>query len=140
MTKKRRTEAFEKVNSFNIKNPIQNATGDGIFQMTSTSLDKYKSNLYTLIFTGVGERVMLPEYGTRLKYMLFENITEDVLEALKREIIEKANFWVPEISILDVEYPDIENDIENNRINIKISFSLKVDSDIQDFIEVEVGV
>jgi len=140
MAKKRRTEAFNKVNNFNIKNPIQNADGDGIFQMTKTSIDKYKSNLYTLIFTGVGERVMVPEFGTRLKYMLFENITKDVLASLKSEIISKANFWVPEIDIIDIEYPDIESDIENNRINMKILFSLKVDPDIQDFIEVDLGV
>lgn len=140
MAKKRRTTAFDKVNNFNIKNPIQNATGDGVFQMTQTSLDKYKSNLYTLIFTGVGERVMLPEFGTRLKYLLFENITEDILEKLKREIIEKTAFWIPEIEILKIEYPDIDDNIENNRINMKITFSLKVDPDIQDAIEVNLGV
>lgn len=135
-----RDSAFKKSKTFNIINPVTNAITDGVFKCSTTSLEKYKSNLYTLLFTGVGERVMLPEFGTRLRYLLFDNITEDMKRAVQAEIIKQAGLWVPEIEILRVEVDDSLDDLENNRIVLRIDFTLKTDDKIQDFIEIEMGV
>jgi len=137
---KNRDSAFQKSRTFNILNPIQVSKRDGIFGMSTTSIDKYKSNLYTLIFTGIGERVMEPEFGTSLKYLLFEPLTETTYEKIKSEIVEKAEIWIPEISIVSIDFGDILDDRENNRLSIKVNFTLRRDPTIQDFIEIEMGV
>jgi phage baseplate assembly protein W len=103
-------------------------------------LDKYKSNLYTLIYTGLGERVMLPQFGTRIKYLLFEPMSETLFADIEKEIREKAAFWIPEISILSIEFPEKEENMENNKIDMKINFALNVDPDIKDFMEITLGV
>ena len=136
---KNRDSAFIKDRTFNIINPIAQSKRDGVFRLSNTSIDKYKANLYTLIFTGVGERVMLPEFGTILKYVLFEQITDETYESIKRDIINKSAIWIPEITINDVTFGDIETEAENNTISIRIDFSLTADETIQEFIEIEIG-
>ena len=107
-----RNTAFSKDRTFNIINPIAQATRDGVFKLSTDSIEKYKSNLYTLVFTGVGERVMEPEFGTILKYLLFEPLTESVYRKIKRDIVEKTNIWIPEIDILSVTFGDEEEHLE----------------------------
>lgn len=136
----RRDTAFRKTKTLNIVNPIKGATTDGIFKMTATSLEKYKSNLYTLLFTGVGERVMEPDFGTLLKYMLFEPLTEDIEENIKREIIQKTAFYIPEILIQRISFDGSEEALENNKIALRIDFILKTDPTIKDFVELEIGI
>lgn len=135
-----RDRVFQRRTTFNIINPIRNSTTDGVFDLSETSLDKYKSNLYTLIFTGLGERVMLPQFGTRIKYLLFEPMSESLFADIEKEIREKAAFWIPEISILSIEFPEKEQNVENNKIDMKINFALNIDPDIKDFMEITLGV
>lgn len=135
-----RNQAFNKDRTFNIINPIANATRDGVFKLSTDTIEKYTANLYTLIFTGVGERVMLPEYGTTIKYLLFDPITEDIYQRIKQDIIEKTEIWIPEIKIVSIGFGDEEEDRENNKLTIRIDYKLKQDSTIQDFIEIEMGV
>jgi phage baseplate assembly protein W len=135
-----RDKVFQRRVTFNIINPIRNSTTDGVFDLSETSLDKYKSNLYTLIYTGLGERVMLPQFGTRIKYLLFEPMSETLFADIEKEIREKAAFWIPEISILSIEFPEKEENMENNKIDMKINFALNVDPDIKDFMEITLGV
>lgn len=135
-----RDSAFIKDRTFNIMNPIAQSKRDGVFRLSNTSIDKYKSNLYTLLFTGIGERVMIPDFGTNLKYLLFDQITDETYENIRREILAKASIWIPEITIDSISFADTDVDAENNRITIRIDFGLTVDETIQDFIEIEVGV
>lgn len=135
-----RNSAFQKDRTFNIINPIAQATRDGVFKLSTNSIEKYKANLYTLIFTGIGERVMEPEFGTLLKYLLFEPLTTDTNNKIQKDIIEKVAFWIPEINIIAVVIDDDVEDLVNNRVAIRIDFNLKRDSTVQDFIEIEMGV
>lgn len=135
-----RNSAFNTDRTFNIINPISNSTRDGVFKLSTTSLEKYKANLYTLIFTGVGERVMMPEFGTILKYILFEPITDNTHQKIKLDIIEKTARWIPEITIERVSFGNELDDRENNKVSIKIDFRLTLDPTIQDFIEIEMGI
>lgn len=134
-----RDTVFDEYKTFNILNPIQQSEKSGVFAMSTTSLEKYKSNLYTLLFTGVGQRVAMPNFGTRIMQLLFEPLTENVYTDLKEEIINKTEFWIPEIKITDVEFKDQEDELDNNRINMRISFSLKQDETIEDFVELEMS-
>jgi uncharacterized protein len=136
---KNRDRRLEKARTFNIINPIRESRTTGVFEMSTTSLEKYKSNLYTLIFTGLGERVMLPEYGTRLSQMLFQNFDEVTLNDIEVEIKDAVRVWIPEIEVRKVEFEKVKENMENNRINLSIFFSLKNDAEIQDFIEIELG-
>lgn len=134
-----RDSAFTVDRTFNIINPIAQSKRDGVFRMSTTSIDKYKSNLYTLIFTGIGERPMEPNFGTMLKWFMFEQLSSDTYEKIKTDILERVSHWIPEITITSITFGDELNDRENNRISLKLSFRLTNDPTIQDFIEIEMG-
>ena len=135
-----KTATFSKFKTFNIKNPIQKAKRDGMFEMTTTSVEKYKANLYTLVFTGIGQRPMMPTFGTSIMNLLFEPVDDMIFVTIEEEIKSKAKIWVPEVNIIAVEFEDKENKLENNTISMRIKFNLKQDETIQDFIEIEMGL
>ena len=64
------------------------AGGNQDFQMTKTSLEQAQHNIRNLILTYPGERVNQPEFGCRLRDLLFEQYTEDLTERIKQEIQE----------------------------------------------------
>jgi phage baseplate assembly protein W len=134
-----RNTAFIKDRTFNIINPIANSVRGGVFRLSTTTLEKYKANLYTLIFTGVGQRVMEPNFGTTIQYLLFEPLVEGTQGRIKQEIYDKVEIWIPQIEILSVIFGDEVESAENNKVMMKISFTLKLDPSIQDFIEIEMG-
>lgn len=139
MANSNKTNIFQKTITFNIVNPIAKATRDGIFKMTETSLEKYKSNLYTLVFTGKGTRIMDPEFGTSIYNLLFDPIDEEMFQSITDEINKQAEKYIPDIKIIDIIFDDSANTIDNNTINMVIKFQLRNDPTTQDFIEVVMG-
>lgn len=137
---KNRDRAFRKNKTFGFLLPFKDANTDGAFSMSTTSVEKYKSNLYNVLFTGVGQRVMMPTFGTRISMLLFEGTTEDIFDSIKSEIISAANRWVPEIRITGIDFGDKLENLENNNIQMIIHFSLKNDETVQEFIEIEMSV
>ena len=81
---------------------------NGYFASTSTTLEAVKVNARNLLQTELGERVMQPNLGIRLRQYLFEPFTEDVMVTIQNSIIDTFSIWLPfvTISALDVEMSD----------------------------------
>lgn len=73
----------------------------GIFQQSFTTKDQVLSNLTNLLLTAKGERYLQPEFGTNLRSVLFENITdeEEFKDRLKSEIQDAISLWLPYLNI-----------------------------------------
>ena len=56
------------------------------FFHTQSGLNQIKSDLLVLLLTNPGERVMLPEFGTPLRKLLFEPMTPITSSALSKEV------------------------------------------------------
>ena len=79
-------------------------------------VDQIKADLLQLILTTPGERVMLPEFGTRLRDLLFEP-NDLTLEIEAQRIISKAILrWEPRIALQNIEITSNfnPNDLGNN--------------------------
>ena len=63
--------------SIGLKLPI--VLDNGQLASTKTTLEAVKQNILNLCNTEVGERVMQPTLGVRLKRFLFEPFTEDTV-------------------------------------------------------------
>ena len=72
-----------------------------VFNSTETLMDQAKSNLLNLLLTAPGERVNLPEFGVGLKHLLFEQNID--LKTLRAKIATQAAFYVPNISVINVQ-------------------------------------
>lgn len=77
----------------------------GIFFQSYTNRVQVFSNVKNLLLTAKGERYELPDFGTELRYILFENITDEAefTEKIKGEIIDALTTWIPYVGITQLE-------------------------------------
>jgi phage baseplate assembly protein W len=104
---------------------------NGIFYQSYTNRQQVLSNVKNLLSTAKGERYMQPDFGTELRFILFENITtEDELEqAIKDDIISAITTWLPYLNItrLDIKFNMSEDGRVYERDHvIGISLELKI--------------
>lgn len=74
---------------------------NGIFNITYINRIQVFSNLKNLLLTAKGERYFEPEFGTDIRAILFENITdeEEFKERLRNEIQSAIGRWLPYLVI-----------------------------------------
>ena len=102
--------------------PMQYDEVNGFFPGHSTTLSQAGSNLRNLLLTNKGERVGQPTFGADLLLVLFEPMSENLLDRLEDSINEAISEWLPYISINLLEVEPAE--FEVNQLNIKIEFYL----------------
>jgi len=78
-----------------------------------------------LLLTSRGERVMQPNFGTGLKELLFEQIDDELFgDRIKSTILDSVSFWLPYVTIEDIEVEMTDEMKDRNRANVSIQFSL----------------
>lgn len=104
-------------------------TTNGVFKSTYVTMDQVVSNLQLLLLTAKGERYGQPDYGTDLRTILFEPVTdeEQFIRSIESEIGNAINYWMPYVGIrqLVVElHPDIGMPNADYAIQVKLSISI----------------
>ena len=98
------------------------ASGKGVFESSYSTQEAVISNLKNLILTQKGERYMQPNFGTNIRSVLFENNTEDVRDLLLETIETDIQYWLPYVSLSQV---DVSASDDAHSLNIKLSFSIE---------------
>lgn len=97
-----------------------------------TGSDAIKADLLQLILTNPGERVMLPDFGTPLRALLFEQNTSALAETVRQTIIAAISEWEPRVVVTNITvqnegtYADeglSPQDNTNNNLYISIEFA-----------------
>ena len=116
--------------------PFTRDNKTGWFDQSFTTLDAAKSNLRNLLLTMKGERLMQPNFGTDLMKLVFEQDDGTLVDRIRETIIDAVEFWLPYLNINTIEVNDsVESDDMNfNRFNIKLVFSIKNIPDIYESI------
>lgn len=84
------------------------------FVAKSSSVNQIKADMIQLLLTTPGERVMLPEFGTPLRELMFEP-NDDILVEKAREMIAKSlQMWEPRVIINQIE---ITSDFDKADLN-----------------------
>ena len=99
--------------------PLDNVN---MFKGTQTLKEQVKSNLINLLLTEPGERVNEPNFGVGLKNLLFEPNLD--VEILKEKINTQIEFYIPTISLSDIDINSIEDEY---KLFIVISYSFNLD-------------
>ena len=103
-----------------LKLPIKNSSNLD-FDMAKTSLEQSKFNITNLLLTNTGERVYQPEFGSRLRELIFEQIDENLPNKIEEEVRRAVSRWLPYINISSVE--TLTNDTNKNQIYVKVKYS-----------------
>lgn len=106
-------------------------TPRGFFYMQG-GVDQIKSDMLVLLLTNPKERVMLPDFGTPLRKLLFEQNDVSIIAKAKQMIAKSLKMWEPRVAIeniyiqnkLDVSSASVlEEDVNSERVLlIRITF------------------
>lgn len=94
-----------------------------------------KNDLIQLLLTTPGERVMRPDFGTKLRGFVFENITPISLTLLKENILVAINKYEERVTIVSLDFMD---NSANNTIIIQLIGRINTSPGRQLFLEVGV--
>ena len=110
--------------------PLKYDDVKGFFPGTTTTLRQTGSNIRNLLLTNKGERVGHPDFGCGLLKVLFEPMTDDLINDVETNISEAMAEWLPHVTInkLNIE-PD---EVEVNQLNIDFEFSLDINPQVHD--------
>lgn len=112
---------------YGIRFPFTNDSRDEMFvDMNSQFIEEVKSNLMHLIFTPIGSRIRMPDFGTSLIDYLFKPNDESTSVDVKLHIQEQVKRYMPNVDInkLIIEQ---SNDSEH-MMNVTIKYSINTGS------------
>lgn len=87
------------------------------------NLDAIKSSLDNILRTGVGERVMLPVFGTNIVNSMFENFSDELIKDLGDDVKEACELWEKRAIITSVRF---FKQMDINTIVISVRFEVNV--------------
>lgn len=105
--------------SIGVNYPIRRSE-DGYFDKTSTTVEHVKANLINVLSTSRGERVLRPDFGTRLEEFLFEPMTPQTEAEIQTEIESVVEEFLPYVTIEDIGVDQFE---EDGVVRLEVRFS-----------------
>lgn len=103
-------------------------SGRAVFDSTYTSRDAIKSNLINFFLTGKKERLHNVDFGAGLRNLLFENITQDVVDSTRELIIQSLQSYFPQVIVSTLE---LQATPDQNLVTFTLKYSVK-ESNISD--------
>jgi len=91
------------------------------------NINAVKTSIDNIIGTFTGERVMLPEFGSPARDMLFDPISEDEFDSIATDLKKNIEAWDDRVMVVSMKYNANPDD---NYVGIYIEFSIKGYSDI----------
>ena len=78
-------------------------TGPGVFNTTFETKDAIKTNMINFFLTGTGERFLNPTFGSGLRTLLFDQLTQDKIDEIKTTIQEGLSVYFPRVITKKIE-------------------------------------
>lgn len=115
-----------------IKIPFDGATG---INTTFTTQDAIKSNLLNFLLTGKRERVLNPSFGSGLRELMFQPLTDDLRGDMENLIIGGVNEFFPNVQINDLTIDFVQ---EESKVIINLNYSV-INTNIEDEIQININ-
>lgn len=80
----------------------QRLNSRGFFEFTGDVKELVRASIHQILGTTLGERVMLPTFGSRLREVLFEPIDDVALALARVYTIQAIEMWEPRVRLNDV--------------------------------------
>ena len=92
-----------------------------VFNSTYSTTDQIKSNIINYILTNKGERVLNPNFGSNIRNLLFENITDNYLLEITQLISAELSTFFP---MVNIQQFNITTNYDNNEVSVNIIYSV----------------
>lgn len=80
---------------------------------TQEGLNQIRSDLLVLLMTNPGERVMLPEFGTPLRKLIFEQNDASVIQQATQMISDSITKWEPRIAVSGISVSLLPSSVQS---------------------------
>ncbi len=99
---------------------------------TVTSLDHahIHESILQILGTRPGERLMNPEFGSRLKDLVFEPNDFVFKGLIRRYVIDAIERWEKRVYVTDVSFDDTPETVDANTIPVRISYRV-IDTQVE---------
>lgn len=105
----------------------------GMFDQSTTLIQQVRSNFKNLILTKKGERVGQPNLGCDLWKILFDPMTEDILEQSRLAVEEAVDNWLPYLELTDF---NITKSDDENKISITCAYRFRSNPNVKDTVTI----
>jgi len=112
--------------------PFNGATG---INTTYTTQDAIKSNLLNFLLTGKRERIMNPGFGSGLRDIIFNPLTENLVEEIENLIINGIDTFFPNVIVNDL---NVQLEQQSNTTIIALNYSL-ANTNIEDELQININ-
>ena len=101
--------------------PMDHTDGSGFFPGTQNTLTQTTSNIQNLLLTAKGERIGQPDFGCGLLQVLFEPMSDNLLEQVRATIDEAMAKWLPHVLVKDLRVE--QDEVRPEQLNIIMKFA-----------------
>lgn len=109
-------------------------TGKAVFNTTYTSKDATKANLINYFLTNKGERYLNPSFGSDIRLLLFDNITEEKVLNLKQRITRELELFFPRVNPTTFE---VTGEPDTNTFRVYLRYQL-LNTNVEDEILINI--
>lgn len=99
-----------------------------VFNTTYETKDALKANLINYFLTNKGERYLNPDFGSDIKRLLFDNLTEEKIDTLEGIIARDIDLFFPRVRPTDI---NVLVDPDQNLVVLQMKYSI-IDTNIED--------
>lgn len=103
-------------------------SGKAVFNSTFETKEAIKTNIINYFLTGVGERYFNPTFGTPLRNLVFENISQESLNDTKNLVRLGLSQYFPRVIPTDLQ---VDGDPDRNTVKLFLKYKIE-DTNIND--------
>jgi hypothetical protein len=96
--------------------------GDG-FVSYSEDEDKIRESIFIILGTAHGERVMRPEFGSRLSELVFASVNSSTLSLVTHYVTSALVQWEPRVDVVEVKAQ--ESTRQTGLLNIHLHYRIR---------------
>jgi len=96
--------------------------GRAVFNSTFTTKDATRTNLINFFLTGQNERVFNPRFGSGIRNLLFENLTQESIDIATENIIQGLQIYFPQVEIRNLQLVPI---YDENLVNFELKYAIR---------------
>jgi phage baseplate assembly protein W len=96
--------------------------GRAVFNSTYTTKDATRTNLINFFLTGQNERVFNPRFGSGIRNLLFENLTQESIDIATENITQGLQIYFPQVEIRNLQLVPI---YDENLVNFELKYAIR---------------
>jgi len=109
-------------------------TGNAVFNTTYTTQEATKANLINYFLTNKGERYFNPSFGSDIRLLLFDNLTQEKIVNLKSVISRELQSFFPRVKPITFEITSVPDD---NTLKVFLRYTL-INTNVEDEILINI--